>query len=457
LTLQDSQDSKTQLEERLKQLFNVTVLNNPWIPLLHRLPRIDGKGLSPKQAEFLANWSLEGGYGGAAGGGKSDALLMAALQGVNYAGYNAIIFRKTYPDLALPGAIMDRALAWLSPYVQQKSVAWDDSEKVFTFPSTARLAFGYMKTEIDKYRYQSAEFQFIGFDEATQFPGSQYRYMFSRLRRLQGVDIPLRMRSATNPGGIGHEWYRQRFIEEVSREGRFFVFAKLDDNRNLDRAEYVKSLSQLDPVTRDQLLNGNWQATGGYKFKRAWFQIVDEAPKTAKRCRYWDMASTSPIQGGDPDYTSGALLALDDSGIIYIEDVKHFRGTPQENEDVVRQTAILDREAHGNVETIMEMEPGSAGVSIIDYYARKVLLGFNFKGERATGDKDSRASPLSSAVEAKNVKLVRGSWINAFLDEAEAFPYGAHDDQIDACSGAFNRLTIIRRSQRLVFFGDVDK
>ena len=88
----------------------------------------------------------------------------------------------------------------------------------------------------------------------------------------------------------------------------------------------------------------------------------------------------------------------------------------------------------------MEQEPGSSGVNTIDHYRRRILAGFAFYGNRTTGSKEMRANPVSSQAEAGNIKLVRGPWINDFLDEAELFPHGAHDDQVDAVSGAFEQL-----------------
>lgn len=210
----------------------------------------------PKQADFLALDCLEALYGGAAGGGKSDALLMAALQYVHVPGYSALILRRTYADLALPGAIMDRAREWLAG----SDAVWHDRDKTFTFPSGARLSFGYLDAEKDRFRYQGAEFQFIGLDELTQFPEAWYRYLFSRLRRPKTGElsrVPLRMRGATNPGGIGHEWVRRRFIDEGA--GAVFVPAVLADNPSLDADEYRASLALLDQRTRDQLEKGNWE------------------------------------------------------------------------------------------------------------------------------------------------------------------------------------------------------
>lgn len=207
----------------------------------------------PKQAEFLALDCREALYGGAAGGGKSDALLMGALQHVHVPGYAALILRRTFRDLNQADAIMARSHAWL----RGTDARWNDRDKRWTFPSGATLTFGYLDTDGDRYQYQGAAFQFIGWDELTQFPEAWYRWLFSRLRRLQGVDVPLRVRAATNPGGLGHEWVRRRFIDPGD-PAKPFVPAKVADNPSLDAAEYLGSLAELDSTTRAQLEHGAW-------------------------------------------------------------------------------------------------------------------------------------------------------------------------------------------------------
>ena len=358
---------------------------------------------------------------------------MAALQFVDIPNYSAILFRRTFNDLALPGALMDRSMEWLGP----TKAHWDGIKHIWTFPSGATLTFGNLEHEQDKFRYQSAEFQYIGFDELTQFLESQYRYLFSRLRRLTGTFVPLRMRSASNPGNVGHDWVKRRFLEEGESKGRVFIPAKLQDNPHLDQAEYVESLRELDPITRKQYLNGDWTARhGGSIFRREWFEIVNEAPANIPKIRYWDLAATKPKQGTDPDYSVGALIG-ERNGMYWILDIKRIRAAPPQVEALIRQTAELDGYS---TKICMEQEPGSSGVSQIDYYARQVLQGYSFWGVKTTGPKEERATPVSSAAEAGNVKLVRGNWINEFLDEFEAFPQGMHDDQVDAVSGAFSQL-----------------
>lgn len=182
---------------------------------------------------------------------------MAALQFVDVPNYAALIVRRTYKDLALPGAIMDRTHTWL----RGTDAKWNDQDKRYTFPSGATLSFGYLETERDKYRYQGAEIQALFVDELTQFGESQYRYLLSRLRRVHGHDVPIRARSAGNPGGVGHDWVRRRFVDSAD-PGRRFVPATLADNPHLDAVEYKRSLDQLDPITRKQLLEGIWVRDG---------------------------------------------------------------------------------------------------------------------------------------------------------------------------------------------------
>ena len=390
----------------------------------------------PKQQAFLLLPHREAMFGGSAGGGKSDSLLMAALQYVDIPRYSAIVFRRTFTELDLPGALMDRAKSWLVG----TGATWKDSSHTWTFPSGATLAFGYLERDRDVDRYYSAEFQFIGFDELTQFTEKQYRTLFSRLRRPKKgplSQVPLRMRSASNPGGTGHEWVKRWFVDNTKTKDRIFLPARLYDNPSLDQEAYIASLNNLDQITRKQLLDGDWTAQqAGDMFNRNDFPIVDHAPKNTVWARRWDMASSKPRAGRDPDWTAGALVGLSD-GVWYIADMKRLQGAPSQTEGMITEVAKTDPRG---TRIRMEQEPGSSGVTVIDYFARKVLVGYDFEGKRSTGNKVLRAQAVASAVGRQNVKLIRGMWISDFLDEFEAFPHGSHDDQVDAVSGAFEDL-----------------
>lgn len=221
---------------------------------------------SVPQGLLLSLPHLEAFYGGAAGGGKTDLLLRAALQYADVPGYKALLLRRTYPELAQAGGLMDRSQAWLAGRAR-----WNEQKHRWTFPSGAVLDFGYLHRSTDRYRYQGAEYDFIGFDELTHFDEADYRYLFSRLRRAADSKIPPRMRSGSNPGGRGHRWVKRRFIDKQPNPDdptdtpekcaqRIFVPARLADNPGIDTEEYRRALDELDQETRQQLLDGDWNA-----------------------------------------------------------------------------------------------------------------------------------------------------------------------------------------------------
>ena len=266
---------------------------------------------TPTQAAFLLDPSREALYGGAAGGGKSSALLMGALQGVEVPGFAAIIFRRTLADLKLPGALIDRSHQWIG-----SPARWSADDHTWTFPSGATISFGYLDTEFGHLRYQGAEFQYIAFDELTQFREVDFRYLFSRLRRPHDAsrllgEVPPRMRAATNPGGPGHDWVRRRFIEPWLAHqldptitlDRSYHPALLADNPYLDIDAYGEMLDQLDPVTRAQLRDGNWDIRpDGRLFQRAWFGTEPrrDVPDDVAMVRFWDLAATPKTPGQRP-------------------------------------------------------------------------------------------------------------------------------------------------------------
>lgn len=400
------------------------------------------------QAAFLLLDCREALYGGAAGGGKSVALLMAALQYVDVPGYNALLLRRTFAALSKPGALIDLAHDWL----QGTDATWNESLKTWTFPSSATLSFGYLDIEKDKYQYQGAAYQFIGWDELTQFTPTQYKYLFSRRRRtntMKASGVPMRTRAASNPGGEGHEWVKHRFFVEGPAKRRVFIPAKLQDNPHLDVEEYRESLAELPLVERLQLENGDWETKEpGEWFQREWLGVIDadEVPTHGlTRVRYWDTASTKPHKGNrDPDYFCGVLLG-ECRGTYYVMHVTRFRCGPAEAEAKVAAIAAEDGKG---VDVWMAQEPGSMSEMALHSYGKDALKGYTFRGDRQTGDKRQRAKPFAAAASRKVVKLVRGAWNTEYLDELEAFPRpGVHDDQVDASSGAYDKLHSVDRGK----------
>ena len=201
------------------------------------------------------------------------------------------------------------------------------------------------------------------------------------------------------------------------------------------------SLYQQEPYIR-----------GGNMIKGHWLKIVDDFPRNAKGARYWDLAGTEASGSKDPDYTAGAQVHYVD-GQWFITGMERFRETPLVNENRIRATAERDGRA---MPVYIQQDPGQAGKSQISHYARNVLSGFAFKGHnKGSTSKTTLAEPLASAAEAGNVFIVRRTndgygltreEIDALLSEIEVFPKGAHDDQVDAITGAIDRLSTKKES-----------
>ncbi len=378
-------------------------------------------------------------YGGAAGGGKTSWELMSALQYMNVPGYSALCLRRTFAQLTKADGLIPRSHEWL----QGSGAEWSEKNSRWTFPNGARLEFGHVQHENDKYNYQGAAYQFIGFDELTQFTESIYRYLLARLRRPSDPSnplsrVPLRARSGSNPGGVGHDWVKQRFITDKD-PGRAYLPAKLRDNPHLDADAYEKTLALLDPVTRAHLLDGDWSAreAGGF-FHREWIDFAEAAPSDARPCRGWDLAATKAKPGTDPDYTAGAKV-WEKGGHYFVGPLLRKRYSPNELDRALLATAEGDGY---DCKVRIEQEPGSSGKIVISHYV-KLLAGFDVRGRSATGSKLSRFSPFASQCEASNVTFISGPWVGDCFDELEALQADdshAHDDQADAIALAFNEL-----------------
>ena len=346
-----------------------------------------------------------------AGGGKSDAILMSALQ---YVGeeykieledgrftnpYSALILRRTYQDLSQPNAIMDRAQRWLDPYVQNRIVKWDGNTKTFTFPSGATLTFGYLSHDNDLDQYQGSEFQFVGFDELTQFTERQYTYLHSRLRRVKKSKIPIRMRAGTNPGGRGHEWVKKRFVSDKSKLP--FIPSSYLDNIYLDTEEYTKSLEKLDELTKRQLMYGDWDAM----ITKGLLMSLERVNQNLIRMdeTFKPVFSTIGIDpaGSGTDKFSVTLLTYFTNDKFLVTDMM---ATPDNSmiEYEVREF-ILRNLKYNPVLLNFEREPGSRSEDALKYW-RDVLADLFNENQimdtpaSNTGSKYNRARPHANAV-----------------------------------------------------------
>jgi predicted phage terminase large subunit-like protein len=414
----------------------VQALDKPVIPYCPHIP-------TPKQWELINSTTRETFYGGAWAGGKSDGQLMCALRYVDHSDYHALLLRRTYSDLSLPSAIMNRLHNWLAG----TDAKWLAQDHTYLFPSGATVTFGYLENWRDRYRYRSSEVQYVGLDEGQQFSEEDALYTFSYLRKVEGSPIPLRWVLSANPGDIGHDWINKRYgLEGHDLNTRVvgditIIRSQFEDNPYVDKSS-LENLEKLDPVTFAQLRYGNWgiNKSGGL-FTRESFGIVEAPPNDNSFdsiVRFWDLAATAPERGKDPDYTSGLKLGKIDK-FFYVLDLIHGKYDPATLDRILTSTAKLD--GYG-VRIREEQEGGASGVIVIDTHAKGIFAGYLFAGVRSSGSKLDRARPASAAASKGFIRLVRAPWNTEFLNELQVFPYGSHDDIVDSLSGAFNELNL---------------
>jgi hypothetical protein len=242
-----------------------------------RLARLDVFGLlhyepTPKQAVFHAATEFDVLFGGAAGGGKSRALVMHAIREcVRYPGVRAAAFRRTY------GELKDSLLAELAQvgFASAVGARWNGTDYDLRFPNGSILQFRYAETIPDASRRLGAQYQLLLFDERTQTNPDVLLFLESRLRSGRR-DVPvLGIRSATNPGGPGHSMVKSRYIkptaygERVVRDERGrtvrFIPSRLSDNPHIN-PEYAHDLQVLPEQMRAAYLDGNWDVFAGMMF-----------------------------------------------------------------------------------------------------------------------------------------------------------------------------------------------
>ena len=275
------------------------------------------------QTEFLAAGETDVLYGGAAGGGKSYAMLVDPLRYAHRAAHRALILRRSMPEL--------RELIDKSRELYPKAFPgckYREVEKMWNFPSGAKIEFGFLERDADVYRYQGQAYSWIGFDEITHLPTEfSWNYLASRLRTTDSEITPY-MRCTANPGGVGAHWVKKRYIDpcvpDTSFEGadgltRKFIPARLEDNPYLaEDGRYEQMLKALPATQRKQLLEGNWDVNEGAAFTE--FTLEEHVIPPFEIPIHWER-----LKGIDYGYASesaciwAAIDPSDSTLIIYRE------------------------------------------------------------------------------------------------------------------------------------------
>lgn len=446
------------------------------------------------QSRFLASPADIVIYGGAAGGGKTFALLLEPLRHVGNGRFGAVIFRKNRNQIFSEGGLWDTAF---KIYPGCGGVPIKTPTAMWQFPSGMKITFSHLEMDRDVLKWQGSQIPLIMFDELTHFSKEQFFYMLSRNRSDSGVRGYIR--ASTNPDAdswvaefIGWWWDREtgypipersgviRWLyrrddalywaatkEEICEEFGLateaekqeaksvtFIASSLEDNRILMEKDpgYLGNLKALSTVERERLLYGNWKIkkAAGLYFPREKAALVDKTPgDVVQWVRAWDFAATADRKSGraedGPAYTAGVLIGRRRNGRYVIGDVINRRMDAGQVRQAVYQTAIADRAAYQHIRIRISQDPGQAGKDQAEQYL-KLLSGFSVRAVRESGSKETRAEPFSAqwiglmGAEKGNVDVVLGSWTESFLSQMESFPEGRFKDMADAASNGFQEL-----------------
>ncbi len=386
-------------------------------------------------------------YGGAAGGGKTYALLLDPLRGIHLPGFACVFFRRELTQITAAGGVWDEAQE-LYGALEAKLRSSPHAEA--RWPTGSVIQFRHLQHETDKTAWQGAQIPCILFDELTHFNASQFWYLTSRNRSTCGVKPWIR--ATCNPDSdswvrqlidwwIGEDgypvpsrsgvirWFIRRDNELVWFDSRAeakehccesedprsltFIAASLEDNAILREKDpgYRATLEALPRVEREQLLGGNWNASyveGLYQSARWTHCRLKDIERGLAWVRSWDLASTAPSpQNPDPDWTAGVLVArnVDRDGVdrVYLRDGRFVRRSAAGVEELMSGVATQDGR---RIPVVVEEEPGSAGKNNTSHYQRNVLPRHEVRPHRPTGDKASRQKPLIAAAERGEIVFV---------------------------------------------------
>lgn len=433
------------------------------------------------QEQFMSTSADIAIYGGAAGSGKTYAILMEPLRHYENSNFGAVIFRRTMPEIMNEGGLWDTSKEIYKP-MYGRSVKTPRPQ--WTFPSGMRVTFSQLENDDACEGWKSAQVPLFIFDELTLFTRFQFFYMLTRNRSMCGV-VPY-IRATTNPDADSWvakfiEWWidqktgypipersgvirymirkdeeiiwgdsPQELIERYSDVTKddiksvTFIAANIKDNQELlkKNPQYLANLKAQSLVERERLLHGNWKIrkSSGLYFKREQVTMLPVLPTDVIAwCRRWDLAATEPnVDNPNPDATAGVLIGKRLNGRYIVADVIRKQVKAFEVRNTVKNTAAADKAKYGRVKIIIPQDPGQAGKEQYPSYA-SMLAGYIVAPERETNDKITRAEPFAAQWQAGNVDVLIASWNEAYFNELESFP-GGHDDQVDASAGSFNNL-----------------
>ena len=422
-------------------------------------------------------------YGGAAGGGKTFALLLEGLRHKDIAGFSGVVFRKNYTQITASGGLWDAAN---KIYGQVQGAKPKKTPKLHWFfsPSGARIHFAHLERDEDLQGWQGSEICYLAFDELTHFSRHQFLYMLSRNRSTCGIRPYVR--ATCNPdsdswvadfiswwinqdtgypiyersgvvrymcvlndtiywGSNPHELAKEHGVNVEECKSVTFIASKLTDNKVLMAKDpsYMANLKALAEIDKERLLYGNWKIrpAAGMYFKTENFTFVDAVPKNiVAYARSWDLAATEPTPlNPDPDATAGVLMGLLDDGRVIVLDVKRKQIKANDARNLLRNMAAIDQGKYKFVQITIPQDPGQAGKAQAQSLV-SMLAGYSVEIVSPTGSKEVRATPFASQVQAGNVLILKSEWNDMYLSELESFPESKHDDMVDASSDAFNKL-----------------
>ena len=430
-------------------------------------------------------------YGGAAGGGKTWSELAFPLRYIDVKGFGCVIFRKNSNQITNEGGLWDNARDMYAGIpgaeCHKGEMAWvfrdDNGEQL------SRISFRHIERDEEVHNYQGAQICGIEFDELTHISKYAFFYMLSRNRSMCGVQpyvlatcnpeadswvadfvswwidqdtgyaIPERsgvvrwmirrddkIYWADKKIELINQFNLQTEEEMMEPKSVTFIASSVYDNKAMLKVnpQYLANLKALPEVERERLLYGNWKIkpSGGLYFKRIQVNMIMAEPEDIQFvCRAWDLAATSDKESNDPDFTSGVLMGIRPNKSIVVLDVINQRIPAGEVENLILNTAMMDRKKYGYKYVIrIPQDPGAAGKIVAAAYVKK-LMGYSVKVAPVTGSKILRATPFAAQWQNGNVSVMVAEWNEMYFTQLEFFPDSKHDDMVDASSDSFNELS----------------